>query len=69
MKVTTIIYLQLTAIEEMTETQEKTIRDLVEEFAKNLEKEAGVKLNVDDVRISSTKYFTHEGDDQNDSSR
>lgn len=69
MKATTIINLQITAIEEMDDTKEKSILKAVEEFAAQLAKETETVLRLDDVTVSSTKAFTHEEESRDDSSR
>lgn len=69
MKATTIINLQITAIEEMDDTKEKSILKAVEEFAAQLAKETETVLRLDDVTVSSTKVFTHEEEIRDDSSR
>lgn len=69
MKATTIINLQITAIEDMDDIKEKSILKAVEEFAAQLAKNAETVLRLDDVTVSSTKVFTHEEESRDDSSR
>lgn len=69
MKATTIINLQITAIEDMDDTKEKSILKTVEEFAAQLAKNAETVLRLDDVTVSYTKVFTHEEESRDDSSR
>lgn len=68
MKATVIVNLQLTAIEDFEE-RGIDITAAVEKFARQLADDTKDVFRLDDVTILTSKVFTHEGDDNDDSSR